>query len=1089
LLNTWEEQAREDAGVLDDKLADYVFFPVSHVLRSQDVFPIIVIEITIKLVKVLIQYGWKSKLSRDLSQQLLIFLTFIVGGVPGQPRERIVPEETILEGYRALSALIGSTGPAVNALLEDKLVPTLGHAVSVILQGVTDGATPEIQLAALECLDAFYLRIKDQSALASFLPGTVSALTRALAPPASAKTPTRILLKGVHVFQAVFVTVLGDLRTRCISSVVEDAEILQGPEDTDLSMAEIEADVKDTRKVLTPAWLRATASQIKIALASILKLRTHDSEKIHAALYTFCIRLLDECHNSLVECKTMLVETAMVTQPTEVDANGVDTTLEDMASIYPELGDTIKSVMYNWVTGLPRSMQSSDERVKQQAIRNFLKGNKLVEALQLKSSTLEDSISDALKDSVVALIKNSAVPKVINEETEASPMKAVTMTTSELAAGQFRPVILAMDSQRSTRKEVESLISSIGSATQQIKLASEMLSSLRDSEGVEQIASFWLAFELVKASYTSTSSDELDSFLDFSSTVDHSQQETALQELFDFSATLLASHSDTDEVDWRLEAMALEVAAFTATRMEQDFHPELIDVLYPITAFMGSQNRQLRSHAVTTLNMIAASCNYTSVSDLIIDNVDYMVNSLSLRLNTFDISPASTRVLTMMIRLSGPELLPFLDDVVASIFAALDNYHGYAILVESLFSVLSEVVEQGAKSDQLLLATGSAEKPDHKKKPPQAESMQSLLSILDNRMRRSSTEPDADLPRSHPNKPWGPPKNAKPQSFLETFEEIHAPTPDDDQDDSQPEPSKEVEKRPPPPTYTLLSRIITLTQHHLTSPSPTLRRRLLDLLSRAAPALAVDEDSFLPLVNAVWPVIVGRLRDSEPFVVTAACDTLASLCDSAGDFLASRVKTEWGEWMGRWCVRAKDQAKGEAGEKRREQAGRQGAFSGSLGRTHGVNIGGQGRAGGGGGDILLPMRGGIVAADPAPLSSTPMEGLKLVQTGGSEGVVASRAVGSSSELGRFSQASQVWSAVTRLLTAIVSYVRLDDGIFDQVLELLVDVAATDDLVRSALEDVNADAVWLALYEHGRMQPRDAVVPVMAGVAFRPLVDC
>ncbi|OIW33286.1 hypothetical protein CONLIGDRAFT_628166 [Coniochaeta ligniaria NRRL 30616] len=1046
-----------------------------------------VIETTIKLLQVLTQYGWKSRISKDLSQQLLIFLTFIIGGVPGQPRNRAVPEETILEGYRTLGTLIGGTGAAVTALLEDKMVPTLGHAVSVILDGVTDGTTPEIQLVALECLDALYKSIKDHAALASFLPGTVSSLTRALAPPASLKTPTRVLIKAVRSLNAVLVCVLGDMKTRHTVKDMEDVQLTHGLKDADNVEPNTEPEANGANKVLTPAWLRATASQIKIALASILKLRVHDSENIQGELYRLCIGLLDECHKSLVECKTILVETAMMTQQDDVGVINQDTTLEDMASIYPEIGDTIRSVMYNWVTGLPRLMQSSEERVKQQAIRNFLKGNKLIAALQLDSSTLEDSVADALKDSVVALIKSSKQPGVVDEEMDENPMKAVTMTTSELTVQEYRPVILALDGQRTTRKEIESLIISIGSPAQQVKLASEMLSSLRDSEGVDQIASFWLSFELVKASYASSSADELDSFLDLSSTADSVQQDTVFHELYDFSATIIASHSDIDEVDWRLEAIALEVSAFAASRMQKDFRPELIDVLYPITTFMASQIRQLRSHAITTLNIMSASCGYTNVSDLIINNVDYMVNSLSLRLNTFDISPASIRVLNMMIRLSGPKLIPFLDDVVASIFAALDNYHGYPIFVESLFSVLSEVVEQGAKSDLLLLDGASVPRDlDHKKKPPQSEGIAGLISFLDKRHERNSNRTNEDdLPKSHPKKPWGPPKDSKPKSFLETFDEIHPPASDDQE--SPPEQDQQVDtpKPPPTPTYTLLSRITTLTQHHLTSPSPTLRRRLLDLLSRAAPALSADEDSFLPLVNAVWPVVVSRLRDGEPFVVVAACDTLASLCASAGDFLASRIKTEWGEWMGRWCVRVREQARGEAGEKRKAQAGKRGQTSGSLSHSYGSSVG-QARAGGG--DILLPMRGGIAAAERATLSSTPMKDLKLVQSGG-DGVVASRSAASaSSGLGRFSQASQVWTAVVRLLTGIVSYVRLDDNIFDQILELLVDVAVVDGDVRRALEDVNADAVWLALYERGRVEVGDLTVPVMEGVHFVPLVS-
>jgi hypothetical protein len=1104
LLSTWQAQGRKDAAVMDGKLADYVFFPVSHVLRNQDLYPMMVIETIIKLLKDLIELGWKSGISKDLSQQLLIFLSFIIGGTPGQPRKRAVPEETVLEAYRTLRALVTATGTSTSAsasFLEDKMVPTLGHSVSVILDGVTDGTTPEIQLAALECLNALYTGIKDHAVLASFLPGTVSSLTRALAPPASLKTPTRVLIRGLQVLQIVLSSVLGDMKTRNILKDMKEVHLSHKSNDAGpVESSDVGPETNGASKALTPSWLRATASQIKIALSSVLKLRTHESQNVQNALHKFCIALLDECHKSLAECQTILVESAMMLQQEDDEAKpaAVETSLEDLASIYPELGDTIRSVMYNWVTGLPRMMQSSEERVKQQAIRNFLRGNKLVAKLELNSTTLEDSIADALKDSVVTLMVNSKQQSVINEDVDENPLKAVTVTTSTLAAREYRPVILALDGQRSTRKEITSLVASIGSPAQHIKLASEMLSYLRDSEGVEQIASFWLSFELVKASYSNSSADDLDNFLDLTTTTDSRQQETVFHELYDFSATIVASHSDIEEVDWRLEAIALEVTAFAALRLQMDFRPELIDVLYPITTFMGSQNAQLRNHAITTLSIITTSCGYDNVSDLIIDNVDYMLNSLALRLNTFDISPASIRVLNMMIGLSGPQLIPFLDDVVASIFAALDNYHGYPLFVESLFSVLSEVVEQGAKSDKLLLEGDPlSKKIDHKKKPPQSDGIEGLIPFLDKHHERNTKDEHDDLPQNHPKQPWGPPKDkSPPKSFLDTLDEINPAPPSDN--NSPPEEEEEEDDQqhldtpnpPPTPTYTLLSRITTLTQHHLTSPSPTLRRRLLDLLSRAAPALAADEDAFLPLVAAVWPVVAARLRDGEPFVVVAACDALCALCESAGDFLVSRVKTEWGEWMGRWCGRARDMARGEEAVGGRKK-GRAGRSPGLLGRSYGAG----GNAGtSSGGDILLPTRGGIAAVEqqPAMLSSTPMEDLKLVQGGnggGSSTVAASRSSASTqaSGLGRFSQASQVWSAVVRLLTAIASYVRLDDGIFDQIVELLVDVVPSDEKVRGALEDVNADAVWLALYERGRVRVDDIVVPAMEGVKFVGLV--
>src|SRR5205814_992856 len=72
-------------------------------------------------------------------------------------------------------------------------------------------------------------------------------------------------------------------------------------------------------------------------------------------------------------------------------------------------------------------------------------------------------------------------------------------------------------------------------------------------------------------------------------------------------------------------------------------------------------------------------------------------------------------------------------------------------------------------------------------------------------------------------------------------------------------------------------------------------------------------------------------------------------------------------------------------------------------------------------------------------------------------------------LGRFAHSAQVWEAAVRLLTAIISHVGVDGRLFDEVLELLADRLAQDVGVRDALEVVNADAVWLAMYERGEAE--------------------
>lgn len=1083
---------------MDDKIADYVFFPLSHILRNQDAYPIRVIETVIKSLRLLIQHGWRARISKDLSQQLLILLTFVVGGVPGQDRTGPPkPEETVLEGYRALTVLVKAAGVSAkdSPLTDEKIIPSFGHAVSVILDGITDGSTPDIQLEALQTLLAVYTTIKQDEVLATFFPGTVSSLSRVLSPPASTKSQKRVLVSSINVLRVVLTKVLGDLKTRNLLRS-SDAEKKQ-------AVAEASSDNPDEGKVLTPAWLKATVAQVKIALSTVLKLRNHDGSDVQKALERLCIALLDECHSTLANCTSMLVESAMVLREDQAENSsgftvpeiGDDqsllfgTSLKDLATIYPELMDSINTAVYNWITSMPRIMQSSDEQVKQQAIRNILKGDQLIEALGVESSNLQESLSSALRDSIVALVLNSKGSRFMNEvDVDQSLLGSVGSVQPSKELQSYRPVLLPQESQRDTRRDITMLVQNLGSAAQQTRLAAEMLPFIYDSTGVDQISSFWLSFQLIQSAFRKAA--DVDSFLDLSDAMTDSavlDSESVFNELYDFSVSVLDAHSDTaDEVDWRLEALALEVTAFAASRLGSSFRPELIDVLYPVATFLGSPSPELRGHAITTLNCLAAYCGYESVSELIIDNVDYMVNSVSLRLNQFDISPASTKVLTMMIRLTGPRLLPFLDDVVAGIFGALENYHGYAAFVESLFGVLSEVVEQGVKSDRLLLESGKPQSINHRKRPLESSGIDDTLAILDKRAKRKrANEEDDDIEeiiRGHPEAAW---KSAKDE--LDAID-ARDKGEDEAEDAEDPPANNEEVAIPKTPTYALLTKITSLTQHYLTSPTPTLRKQLLDLLSKVSPALAPDENAFLPLVNDVWPVIMTRLHDPEPYVVIAACGTLGALCESAGDFLSSRVKTEWWDGLGKWCFQTRDAAK----KKNKKNSSTSSSSSNNNNKNNGR---GAPQSEG----ILIPIH---AAGEPA---TNPLQ-LELSSSGRTLLSTPTATTMTTGGLGRFASSAQTWNAVISMLTAMVSFVRVDDNVFEQLLSLLADDVLRplpaggsssgggrdhdDDHhhhhdgedARRALEAVNADAVWLARYERGWLAER-ASVPVLEGCLF------
>ena len=164
--------------------------------------------------------------------------------------------------------------------------------------------------------------------------------------------------------------------------------------------------------------------------------------------------------------------------------------------------------------------------------------------------------------------------------------------------------------------------------------------------------------------------------------------------------------------------------------------------------------------------------------------------------------------------------------------------------------------------------------------------------------------------------------------------------------------------------------------------------------------------------------------------------------------MSSRFKSEWGQGLGDWCRQAKQRASA-GGLASRPRKGK--SESGLIP---------DGKSG-----ILIPLRSGD-------------------RQGGVDSSLEIRDEGSGS-LGQHASPAKVWDAVVKMLTAIVSYVHIDDVMFDEVLDLLSDVLERDQEAREALEAINADAVWLARYERGRIEP--VAAPKLDGVAFAEMM--
>ncbi|KAF2763391.1 ARM repeat-containing protein [Pseudovirgaria hyperparasitica] len=969
---------RNGAGDIDAKLAEYVFFPLSHVLKASRIIPGRALELTLECLHILLVTGWERNIPKDLGIQLLILLSFLGDTSNTTAKLHASSEELQTVALKSLAALLGSFSRSPNA--KDSLIATenilsIGNCMSLSLDAIVVGRSSDIQLAAAQAVLNFLTAVEQQDVLANFLPGIISSLSRVLSSTVQTKRSFKVLQSCLESLANILLLVFSDVHTANLPQKSSDGR----------------------GSILTPAWLSASAGQIKQALSNIITVRQHERREVRDGLARLCIIVLEDCRKSLEGCSTMMMDTLVSLIDPETN-NVAGAYLQRLIGSHPEAAEHLKTVVHGWVVSLPRLMSSQNDRSKRDVLQRISAGFKLLHQEAITVATFDSSLASSLRDSVTVLVRgqsrtfqesNPDFPELIGQVT--------TTTTLSGSVAQFRPVLGRVGEQIQGMLELRQLLAQIGRSDPSLGLTFNLLETAHNAQGEVKLASFWLAKVLIDTIFSTP--PEISDLLEFDDDVPPALIE-ARENIYALAVSIVTESIGETDMDWRLRALALETIASQANDQGPAYRPELIDTLYPILHLMGSSNDRLRHHALTCMNIVARACQYNQASDMIVQNVDYLVNAVGLSLNSFELSPEAPQVLLMMVRLSGPSLLPYLEDLVSSMFSALESFHGYPRLVELLFSVFRAMSEEGVKT-QALSIDGSCKKASSgiQYNPPTTLDIVETMRDLCDHLTRSRE--DEEKPEPFPQGAW---KNDKENDE----------TGIDEQGEQNPSLQNEDAQPPVPKSYNLLLKIAKLTQHYLPSSSPSLRVSLLSLLRTTFPALAAHENSFLPLINTLWPVLVPRLLDPEAFIVASTLDVIGLMCLHGGNFMKSRIDDVWPSLMSL--------------DPRKEIAKNRSLRS---------------KAGDSDRDIQQLL--GNVARDEAS---------KIVTT----------ELDSTLRLGYVDSPSRmIWKSYVDLLISIVGNVAIDDEKYDEALDLMQPLLHAKRDIRDVFESRNPDAVWLRLH--------------------------
>ena len=1000
----------------DSSLAEYVFFPLSHVLRQSNILPQRALDLALQCLNVLLSTGWKETIPTSLGTQLLILLTFTAAGSSIVDRNATseVSEELKTVAFDSLTGLFWSFAgsPGATALTTPANVPALAHAVTVILDGIIKGPSSTVQLSSISALNAFQECMTDKEVFAGFFPGIISALTKVLRRDIQSRRSWMVLQAGLRSFTNVLQLMLED-------GVLERA-LRQKSTDTHSPHLKVS---------LTDSWLKATASQVKLALTTVVKLQDHERFEVRHALFELCRIVLERCRSSLKDCIKMMVETMVSLSWTDSESgnNTDEKTLHSMVAKNSSFIESLKSSFYAWVIALPRIIQSNDDGPKRKVIYQVSTSIRLLSDGNTDTSLINNLLITNLRDSVSAVLAGtSSKTGVIQLDSNALTIRGLEHRDNRISYA-FPSALASQKSQQEVLSLLDLALKQFSGLASGPALANSLTESLWHTSGLEAVASFWITLNLAKNALHQEVRPGQSTAVSTGSGVTWMD---VLEDLYSYSLSKVLPSWDNED-DWRLQCLALETVALEAQQLRLDFRNELVEALYPVLHLIGSSEKQLQTHALVCLDVIADACDYPSAGVLIIENVDYLVNAVALKFNTFDLSPQAPQVLLMMIKLAGPSLLPYLDDLVTSMFVALENFHGYPRLVELLFAVLREIVVEGSRSDILrITSTGEI---NHQKASYRPRSMQELATLLEKNARRRTTlhEEDHFDKEPAPRRPWKDiPRNirdnAVPNNGQDT-DPTSEPSEAADRIQEVENDSNEVDEQKPSPgpsrTYKLLLSISRLSQHYLTHESARLRRDLLELITTASPALQHDEDNFLPLVNDIWPVLVKRLYDQEPFVVAAAAEAVGSIFVAAGDFMTIRIETEWPRLKALyWQVYPAKTAAAKVFKNIHVSA----LPSKSALNNHRV--------------IIKPHQAAAAAR-----------------------ATVSKNIGNwPAERDVYTSSYQIWDSLTKLIMTMLEHVRISDEMFDDVVEMFADLLLTRSDLLECLEKRNPDAVWLVM---------------------------
>ncbi|CAH0517908.1 unnamed protein product [Peronospora belbahrii] len=338
-------------------------------------------------------------------------------------------------------------------------------------------------------------------------------------------------------------------------------------------------------------------------------------------------------------------------------------------------------------------------------------------------------------------------------------------------------------------------------------------------------------------------------------------------------------------------ALMVECIGVCAEILGAEFKLFLLYILYPLVEQLGSHSVEVERAALAALEKICFFTGYKCLEALFQDNMDYFVDALCARLEQLDAYPMTASVVEALLRHTSLASLPLVDEVASSLLRSVDLYQDSPHvdgLLRALKSLLSSIARDAQEAECKKVHTLGDDELEKSRHP------RSLLSEFIREMKVLENDGidgleieieggDKETCSVPEHSDCASVKGAMPLEY----DEIQRDSPDSGE-------GNEEENTAASAYRTLVIDIMERCGYFLVNSDPIACCLVLSLIDEGVRFLSKHPRQLLPLVARMWPEILPRLRVENRAIVTSTVRVIATLAETAGDFVGDRfVETVW----------------------------------------------------------------------------------------------------------------------------------------------------------------------------------------------------